>query len=267
MRVHSQTCPDYVRAATVLTMVALGLGGKCTDPNGPGNTNGGTIQVHCQCHCQACQQPSGVLDCGDGLTRCLSHYDDGSGFTYVRMVNYCFSGAYDASALFSFCDTICHAQVGHDLGSVGGCESGDGSVDGVDDHNYDLVVGNACNTSEGRFGPSCTRVQSFMGSMGPIAGSQSTMSFGGDTGGLPATGNITFATAGAFSIVAFELSSASVNIGGGSINNVEVFTTGFGGGHLSGTSFVIPKANISADLVPDYNGPQSSTVIAYNNPP
>src|SRR5258708_14708862 len=91
------------------------------------------------------------------------------------------------------------------------------------------------------------------------------MSDGGDRGGLPATRNSTFATGGAFLIVAFEVSYGSVNIGGGSINNVEVFTTGFGGGQLSGTSFVIPKANISADVVADYNGPQSFTVIADND--
>jgi hypothetical protein len=259
---------------TVLAYFCMGDSGGCGSGSSSPGTQNVSILLHCQCHCRYCANPSGVLACADGNTRCFSHIDDGFGFNYIRTLNYCglapananTLSAIDATTVISTCDEACSVQVGSDMRTTGGCASGDGTntLDGVDDHASDFVQINGCNPMDSYFSPSCDRVLDVTGSHGFLVSSQSTLSFDGNTGSLTGTSaTVAFdASLGKFSVDSFLLTSVSANIDGNTVSNIQILSPGFGGGILSGTSFVIPKANITAYVTAQSNGPQSFTVTA-----
>jgi hypothetical protein len=255
----------FVRASSkYLSLSSLGLiavfasgDSSCSGGSGgPGNTLAGTI-ITCACHCLPCLAHSSAF-----TTACTSFdtFSDPNAFNDLKAVSLCAAaGTVTASNVDPACAVICvQESYGNDINTRGGCRQ---LPEDVGTNSFQV---NACDRNDSQWDPA-KHFLSLRSSGGTVVSSQSSLTFSGETGPLNGSGSISFAVGqfpNTFAMDAVELDSPSTSLGGATVTSVRVVSSAPAIGLLSGTHFVIPKANIGGDLTAILDGAPQSLALA-----
>jgi hypothetical protein len=164
----------------------------------------------------------------------------------------------NAANVDAACAVICFQQsYGADITTHGGCKQQ------ADDLPSSFQV-NACDRNDPQWNPQ-NHILSVRSSGGTVVSSQSSLTFSGETGPLNGGGGVSFAVGqfpDTFVMQSLELNSPSTSLGGTTVTSVRVVSSAPAVGLLSGTNFVIPRANIAGDLTALLGGAPQSLAIA-----